>query len=268
MPKDDFLEAADLIDEPRRDLGNIPDELDPLPEQRRAAPEPEDEPDAEPAPEAEGEADADAAADEQSQATARLEALERELQFLRAGMQPQAAAPQAPPAYTAENILPVSLTPKDMESLGLPGDAAEQVNNMFRLAALAGKEAAKQELRAEYQQVTTTQQRAQQLRTQFYGQHPDLEPYAELVGAVASQVQAQYPQADPALLMPAVAQAARQRLAAWGVGQTKPAAPKRRRVRPAASDTPGGGGTRTNGRTKLNEQERHLMGLIGYAEGR
>lgn len=264
MAKPEALQdAADLAEEPRRNLGNIPDDIDPTPQV--LAPEDEEAPEED----VEGEEatvrdDAEAAAGERDQASERLQALEREIQFLRGGMQPQAPAQPQVPHYDANNILPIAVTGRDLEQLGLPADSADTVNNLLRVVALSAKEAAKQELRGEYNQAVGQHNRAEQLRTKFYGDNADLAPYAQVVGQVAAQAKQQYPQADESLLLPLIADESRKLLRSWNVplGDKKAKASRTRRTKAPQTLSTGGGGSAGNGRTRLTPRERDIMSLI------
>lgn len=271
-PRDDLAALVAAVGPPTLppNLGNIPDDAPPVraetPEDQAPA-APAAEPD--PAPEPIEEPPAD---------STRIAALEQELRFLRAGQ--QAAAPAAPPvpSYGPDTILPFQFSGSDLDRLGIQNtpENVEAINNAFRLAALAGKEAAKHELRAEYGQMQAQQAQGQTLRQSFYGSYPGLEPYQEIVGPIAAQIQQQNPGAPASLLLPAIADATRQKLHGWGVAidplaapspsaTAKPAAARAttsgpRRIRPARQDS--GSPTTAATAARLTPVQRDILGMV------
>lgn len=238
MAKDPLAEAADLE---RRDLGNIPNDDPPKPD--GAAEADDDAPEMEAAPEPPRE-------DETGQLREQMARMEQELALARSAY--RAPEPQPLPSFDASNILPFEIDANVVESLGLPKEAAKTVGDILKVVALSAKNAATQEVTAQYYALRQQEQRAQQLRANFYGQHPELERYAPFVANVATQVKAQYPTAAEEALLPIIGQAATAQLQALGIDPKKT---QRRRRRPAASDSPGSSaGTRPSARGDYGTQ--------------
>ncbi len=203
--------------------------------------------------------------------------LERELQFLRAGQQQQ-PPPQAPdgvdPAIT-QALGQLQIRPDVLESLGIPATDrnVQVVGSMFQAAAVIGAQIAEKRLLSFYQQeqarLAATQQSDQQgdaLRSQFWKDNGDLEPYGNLVKAHAQDVAREHEQrpftADQAARE--VARRTRKQLADWGIrvgAQQAPAAGAQpRRLRPATAEM---GGGRSNGGPAMSAVTKQIMKLAG-----
>lgn len=227
MAKSDPLAEAAALAE-RRDLGNLPSD-DPQPVLADADDESPDEPEREPEPARD---DEPRESPDVLQLREQVDRMQRELAVAQSAYRvPEPALP----SYDASNILPFEIDPAIIESLGLPASATKTVSDVLKVVALSAKNAATQEVEAKYWALEQQKARAQQMRSKFYGDNPDLEPYAAFVATTAGQLKQQYPQAAEEALLPLVAQATRAQLQALGVDPAK----KRRRRRPATSDSPG-----------------------------
>lgn len=264
----------------RKNIGNFPDELDPhapnpiLAETPEPAPDDDTPPEPDPTPAPVVEPDEPPVdeppvqsrrPDRLAELEQRLERQSRELEFFRAGQvsQPVAAPVQAPvdPVGLIDQYLGgMRVTPEDVQVLmNDPVRGAEYLMNGIRAAVAAGAAIATNQIRAEYRQEQANIQGATQLRDAFYGQHPDLQPYAKLVQQAATDVRAQYPSISPQALIEQTAQQVRGQLQQWGV-RPKPAQVARgpqRRVRPAQGEM-GGGHTSSAGGRALTPLEKQL----------
>lgn len=222
MAKSDPLaEAAELAE--RRDLGNLPsDAPQPVLEAEDDAPEVEPEPEPEEPRES----------PDVLQLREQMQRMEQELAVARSAYR---APEPALPSFDASNILPFEIDPAIIESLGLPASATKTVSDVLKVVALSAKNAATQEVEAKYYALQQQQARAQAMRSRFYGDNPDLEPYAAFVATTATQVKQAYPTAAEEALLPIVATTVRAQLQQLGVDPAK----KRRKRRPAMSDSPG-----------------------------
>lgn len=247
----DALVAAAGKPETPRDLGNLPSEAPPVETaQPDETPAPvEDGPDDD-APEAER-------SDESATLKAELEAMRREMAFLRAGAPAIPAAPQMP----AEPELPFAITEDDVNTILQGGPkAAQYMQNALAAVARATAQATEQRLTAMYQQTRTAETQGTSLRTAFYSEHKDLEPYQEIVGAQAQRVAQAMPWADAKLLMEKTAEATREVLRSRGIQIAARGTNRRSRVRPAMAET---GGNRPNGKANLNPVERDIFQMLG-----
>ncbi len=225
----------------------------------------------EPAGDPEDEGDDDSTAWQQ-----RVADLERENQFLRMQHAPQAPAappptgPQSPQEALAlidQFLGGFTVTPEDVQVLLTdPVRGAAYLRNGVRAAVAAGAAMAIQQARSEFAQHQAGQSQATQLRDAFYGQHPELEPYAKVVLSHARDVREQYGPTLPAQhLIDETARRTTAELSSWGVdlrGTRRGAAPRAAggRRRPAFAE--GGGGGRVNGATRFNAQEREMYDLL------
>lgn len=268
-----------------KNLGNFPDELDPLPrgnqptqraETPEREPEPEPEPDTQPAAEPEtteeperreppSESDRLAALEEQ------LQARTRELEFLRAGYQQgQTHTPAATPGIPGQQDV-VQLIDNYLGGNGITADDWQQMlqdptkgaswaQNALRLAVAAGARIAMDQLRGEFAQYQTQQQGATALRDAYYAANPAHGKYAKLVQMTATEVRGQYPQITNDALVRETAQRVNGQLKEWGVKPERSAAARpasQDRVRPAYGDMGGGGGGGGRGRP-LSPVEKQL----------
>ena len=244
----------------RKNIGNFPDELDNDPRMRAmnerpepVDPEPEPEPEPSPVDREDVEEDVtpvgDPKADRLEALELRLAQREREMEFLRLGQsqsqpsQQAAQRPADPVAMIDQYLGGLKVTPEDIQTiLQDPVRGAEYLMNGIRAAAAAGASIATNQLRGEYYQRERMVQGATQLRDNFYGAHPDLQPYAKLVQQTAGEVRAAYPQIDPPSLIEMTSARVRGQLKEWGVAPTRAQAARgaRARVRPAAGETSGG----------------------------
>lgn len=254
-PADDLQDLLDTIPppEPRTDLGNMPDdgvsarpdEDDERPEPS-PAPEPAPEPEPEPAPELASADSARIAALE-----ARLAAAEREAALARAGAQPTAPEP----------LLPFNVTEDDVNLILQGGPKAAQVMQaVLETVVRQAKESTAEQLRREYAQARTSEVAGQSLHQKFYGENPDLAPYAKIVGTIAQEVYATYPSATAQQLLQETAQRTRSQLRQWGV-RLEGGQPAKQRIKPARGES--GVGTRANrGATNLSSTERDVLDLV------
>lgn len=266
-----------------KNLGNFPDELDPIrpanapqrAESPEPAPEPEPEEEAAPAIEPEqaeeperreppSEADRLAALEEQ------LQARTRELDFLRAGYQQGAATTPAATAGVPGQQDVVQLIDNYLGGNGITADDWQQMlqdptkgatwaQNALRLAVAAGARIAMDQLRTEFAQYQTQQQGATALRDQYYAANPQHGKYAKLVQMTATEVRGQYPNITNDALVKETAQRVNGQLKEWGVKPERETAPRQasQRVRPAFGDMGGGGGGGGRGRA-LSPVEKQL----------
>lgn len=265
---DDMLEHEQVP--ARRNLGNIPDELDPMPGQppvRVEAPEPPPPPAPEAEPEPETPAPEPAPADETA---SRVAALERELLFLRASQAPVSAPPAAPEPPS----LPFRVSPQDVETIraGTVEQAAELLTGAMGLLYQRAVSDTEARIANQYMALQTQQQTNQTLDQKFAAEHPDLVGYPEILNAQAHAVRREYPNVPAHLLLGEVASRTRARLSALGVkpaaavSAAKPTA-ARPRIKPARLEGGGGGGTRSGGRPTRSATDRILEDMWQHATG-
>ena len=260
------LIAAAGTPEPPTNLGNVPSEQPPAQPAAEEAPAPE--PQMAPAPSVPAdEPDEEPTAAPATDWERRLETLERENEFLR-----QAATRPATPTQPTAPADPIQLidqmlggfrvTEQDVQTiLQDPKLGAEYFMNGIRAAVAAGASLSLQRAREEFWQYQQAQQGSQQLAQLFYGENPDLAPYAKLVEQEATAARQQgFVQASA--LVKETARRVRAQLREWGVTPNKtaasPAAPRAERRQPARAE---GHGRGVNGRTSLNAFERELFQL-------
>lgn len=203
---------------------------------------------------------------------AQRAAAEREVQFLRSARE---TPPPPPPVDPTPAILDALRVPEDTwaEMIADPKVGANRLTEMAHRMFLLGNQTAKAQTMAEMQAVLDArdnqirvQNQTENLQTEFWRRNPDLEPYAEAVIGVTSQVaaeQATTPRSADELIQE-VATRTRATLKKYGIetgGQTQKVAA--RRIRPASADMGGTGGRPTQNLSPQQKQMFRLAGLKG-----
>lgn len=206
-----------------------------------------------------------------------LEAMRTELAFLRAN-QPGAPPPAGQPERSVDDVpLPFQLNEHDVQAILQGGpQAAAMLTRAFQLVAASTARHTAESLARAYNQNRQAEVTSERAVSAFFGAHPDLQPFAEVVQARANEVWAEFPNQPIAWRLEETARRTRQRLTQWGL--TTPAGRSRRatsgrgarsaqpaaagrRIRPAESEM---GQSRPNGVStkRLTAFEREMFELI------
>ncbi len=234
-------------------LRSLRDEPDEAPERERAV-EPADETPAAP--------DLNDVRRDLAVEAARREALEREVQFLRAGAQ---APAQTDPLVDVLNAIQLD-EETWTEMVANPKEGARRVSELMRGAIAASSQATRQSLIAEIG--AAIRQRDEQLdrrmrtvsnQNQFWSDNADLKPHEELVQAFALQVANEQGTTNRThdQIINEVTSRTRNKLKEYGVSLGSERAT---RVRPAAGDRSTGTGS---GSRSLTKTQKEILAMVG-----
>ena len=250
-----LIEAAGPVEVPE-DLGNLP------PDQSTG---PMD--DGEPAPEPVRAEEPDAGEDDEAQPGAlralqtRIDALQRETEFLRRAQPPAPAPVPADPRQLLHDALPFAVTETDLAAIAEGGaKGAEYLQNALRVAALSGADLAVRQVRRELSEGQGAASRDQAIRDLFWSQNGDLAEYPDIVQSQANAAWQERPNASASELVALTGERTRARLRQMGVNPRRASQAAPARIRPARGDS--GGRSGGNGRGPANGVEREIFQLM------
>ncbi len=216
----------------------------------------------------------------------RIEAQDRELEFLRRGAGvPQAGQPAQQPQQPQEFQLPFDITEHDIAALTQGGPAAVQIfKRALQLTAQAVHQHTTGVLVNAYEQNESARAEGASTIEQFRAQNPDLMPFSEVLQGQANRIWAEMPHASTETKMRELNVRTRERLRQLGIstqatgrgtkrGKTAskraaahPTIPdsQRNRVRPAHAEM--GGRGKPNGAARLTPKQREMNELLEFQD--